>query len=95
MGRTLPSYRMVLEHERDLWIKYYAKRLRTPHRASFDKLWEKAFQLADAASANTRPVALDNILMSMLVAQQSEIQLLRKAIATMQQQMNEQLRSKV
>ena len=91
MGRTLPSFRMVLEHERDLWIKYYARRLRTPHRASFDKLWEKAFQLADAASANTRPVALDNIFMSMLVSQQSEIQLLRKAVDALQKQKNKQL----
>ena len=80
MGRTLPSFRMVLEKERDLWIKHYAKRLRTPHRASFDTLWERAFQLADAASANTRPVALDNILMSMLVAQQSEIQHLKQEL---------------
>jgi hypothetical protein len=80
MGRTLPSYRMVLEHERDLWIKFYAKRLREPHRTSFDFLWDKAMQLADAASANTRPVALDNILMSMLVAQQSEIQLLKQEL---------------
>ncbi len=91
MGRTLPSFRMVLEHERDLWIKHYARRLRAPHRVSFDKLWEKAFQLADAASANTRPVALDNIFMSMLVSQQSEIQLLRKTVAALQKQTNEQL----
>ena len=80
MGRTLPSYRMVLEHERDLWIKHYAKRLREPYRKSFDFLWDKAMQLADAASANTRPVALDNILMSMLVAQQSEIQQLKQEL---------------
>ena len=86
MGRTLPSFRMVLEHERELWIKHYAKRLREPYRASFDYLWEKAFQLADASSANTRPVALDNILMSMLVAQQAEIQRLQKDIAILQQQ---------
>ena len=80
MGRTLPSYRMVLEHERDLWIKHYAKRLREPYRKSFDFLWDKAMQLADAASANTRPVALDNILMSMLVAQQSEIQQMKREL---------------
>ena len=80
MGRTLPSYRMVLEHERDLWIIHYAKLLREPYRKSFDFLWDKAMQLADAASANTRPVALDNILMSMLVAQQSEIQQLKQEL---------------
>ena len=88
MGRTLPSFRMVLEHERDLWIKHYARRLRTPHRASFDKLWEKAFQLADAASANTRPVALDNIFMSMLVAQQSEIQRLKQELRELKREVS-------
>lgn len=88
MGRTLPSFRMVLEHERDLWIKYYARRLRTPHRASFDKLWEKAFQLADAASANTRPVALDNIFMSMLVSQQSEIQRLKQELRELKREVS-------
>jgi len=88
MGRTLPSFRMVLEHERDLWIKHYARRLRAPHRVSFDKLWEKAFQLADAASANTRPVALDNIFMSMLVAQQSEIQRLRQELLELKREVS-------
>lgn len=80
MGRTLPSYRMVLEHERALWMKHYAKRLRKHHRESFEELWDKAFQLADASSVNTRPVALDNIFMSMLVAQQTEIQQLRQEV---------------
>jgi hypothetical protein len=75
---------MVLEHERSLWLKYYAKRLREPYRTSFDLLWDKAFQLADASSANTRPVAFDNIVMSMLVAQQAEIQRLRKELVVLQ-----------
>ena len=88
MGRTLPSYRMVLEHERSLWVKHYAKRLRKHHRKSFDELWDKAFQLADAASANTRPVALDNILMSMLVAQQTEMQQLREEIQKLKRNTN-------
>jgi hypothetical protein len=77
---------MVLEHERKLWIKHFAKRLREPYRTSFDYLWEKAFQLADAASANTRPVALDNIIMSMVVAQQAEIQRLQKDLSALQKQ---------
>ena len=88
MGRTLPSYRMVLEHERTLWIKHFAKRLREPYRTSFDHLWEKAFQLADASSANTRPVALDNILMSMVVAQQAEIKQLQKDLKILQQKIH-------
>jgi hypothetical protein len=61
-------------------MKHYAKRLRKHHRESFEELWNKAFQLADASSVNTRPVALDNIFMSMLVAQQTEIQQLRQEV---------------
>lgn len=80
MGRTLPSYRRMIEKERAIWQSNYAVRLREPHRSSFTELWLYAFQLADAASANTRPVVFDNILMSMLIAQQSEIQRLKKEL---------------
>ncbi len=80
MGRTLPSYRRKIEKERSVWQSHYAARLREPHRTSFTELWLYAFQLADAASTNTRPVLMDNILFSMLIAQQSEIQQLKKEI---------------
>ena len=79
---------MVLEHERALWMKHYAKRLRKQHQESFEELWNKAFQLADAASVNTRPVALDNIFMSMLVAQQTEIQRMRQELQEMKRKLN-------
>ncbi len=89
MGRTLPSYRMVLEKERAIWQPHYANRLRDArHRTSFDELWLFAFQLADAASANTRPVAFDNIVMSMLVAQQSEIQRLKKQLEKLEKRIS-------
>ncbi|MHA2247420.1 MAG: hypothetical protein ACXADY_20905 [Candidatus Hodarchaeales archaeon] len=80
MGRTLPSYRRNIEKERSVWQSHYAARLREPHRTSFTELWLYVFQLADAASTNTRPVLMDNILFSMLIAQQSEIQRLKKEL---------------
>lgn len=80
MGRTLPSYRRMIEKERSVWQSHYAARLREPHRTSFTELWLYAFQLADAASANTRPVLMDNILFSMLIAQQSEIKRLKEEL---------------
>jgi hypothetical protein len=70
----------MLEKERALWQAHYANRLRGSDRRSFAHLWEKAFQLADAASCNTRPIIFDNVIMSMLVAQQSEIQRLKDKI---------------
>ncbi len=86
MGRTLPSYRRMLEKERTLWQVHYANRLREQHRASFAELWLYAFQLADAASANTRPIVFDNVVMSMLVVQQTEIQKLKEKIAKLERE---------
>ncbi len=77
MGRTLPSYRRMIEKERAIWQRNYAARLREPHRTSFTELWLYVFQLADAASTNTRPLVLDNVMMSMLIGQHSEIQKLK------------------
>jgi hypothetical protein len=90
MGRTLPSYRRMLEKERFLWEKHFASRLREPHRSSFITLWEKAFQLADAASANTRPLVLDNVIMSMLTAQQAEIQRLNQELNRLKESLSTQ-----
>ncbi|MFX1512975.1 MAG: hypothetical protein ACFFCQ_10340 [Promethearchaeota archaeon] len=84
MGRTLPSYRVMLEKERAQWQNHFANRLRDQHRKSFAELWLYAFHLADAASANTRPLVLDNVVMSMLVAQQTEIQKLKDKLAKLE-----------
>ncbi|MFX0211397.1 MAG: hypothetical protein ACFFDT_35795 [Candidatus Hodarchaeota archaeon] len=89
MGRTLPSYRMMLEKERAHWQVHYATRLRDQHRASFAELWLYAFQLADAASANTRPIVFDNVVMSMLVAQQTEIQILKDKLANLEREIGQ------
>ena len=80
MGRTLPSFRRMLEKERFEWKRHFASRLRGIDKTSFAQLWEKAFQLADAASGNTRPLVYDNVVMSMLVSQQSEIQRLKQKV---------------
>lgn len=80
MGRTLNSYRQMLEKERFEWERHFGTRLREPDRTSFKHLWEKSFHLADAASANLRPIIMDNILMSMLVAQQSDLEKMKKKL---------------
>lgn len=87
MGRTLPSYRRMLEKERALWQTHYARRLREPYRASFTDLWLYAFQLADAASANTRPIVFDNVVMSMLIGQHAEIQRLKNELTTLKRKL--------
>jgi hypothetical protein len=87
MGRTLPSYRRMLERERILWQAHYANRLREPYRTAFTDLWLFAFQLADAASANTRPIVFDNVVMSMLIGQHSEIQKLKDELTRLKKKL--------
>ena len=87
MGRTLPSYRRMIEKERAIWQRNYAARLREPHRTSFTELWLYAFQLADAASANTRPIVFDNVVMSMLIGQHSEIRRLKDELTSLKKKL--------
>ncbi|UCE14985.1 MAG: hypothetical protein JSV04_07350 [Candidatus Heimdallarchaeota archaeon] len=89
MGRTLPSYRRMIEKERAIWQRNYAARLREPHRTSFAELWLYVFQLADAASANTRPIVFDNVMMSMLIGQHSEIQRLKDELAKLKRSVDQ------
>jgi hypothetical protein len=78
---------MMLEKERLQWQANFANRLREADRKSFVHLWEKVFHLADAASANTRPIVFDNVIMSMLVSQQTEIQRLKNELAQLKKQL--------
>lgn len=77
----------MLEKERAIWQSHYGNRLREPYRASFADLWLFAFQLADAASANTRPVVFDNVMMSMLIGQHSEIQKLKDELTKLKEKL--------
>jgi hypothetical protein len=72
MGRTLPTFREVLERERNQW-QSFRRALRANSRQAFDKLWVAAFQHADAATNNPQVAPLDNILFSMLVDLQKQI----------------------
>ena len=79
MGRTVPTYRQVLETMVDEW-QGFKKALRKEDRAAFDRLMEKARLHASAASYDARVDPVESIIMSILLEQEKELGELRKKI---------------
>lgn len=79
MGRTLPSIRPALEREIAAWDGY-RRALRPRERAAFDTLMDAARLRADAAGLANRPLLVDAIFMSVLVAHQHEVDRLRREV---------------
>jgi hypothetical protein len=72
MGRTVPTFTMVLQQEMESWSKF-RRGLRKEDQEAMDDLFRAArLQLAGSAYA-ARPVPFESIIMAMLVAQQRRI----------------------
>ena len=79
MGRTVPTFTMVIQQEMESWTKY-RRGLRKEDQEAFDDLFRAArLQLASSAYA-ARPIPFESIAMSMMVMQQRAIQQLRERI---------------
>ncbi len=79
MGRTVPTFTMVIQQEMESWTKY-RRGLRKEDQETFDELFRAArLQLASSAYA-ARPIPFESIAMSMMVMQQRAIQQLRERI---------------
>jgi hypothetical protein len=72
MGRTVPTFTMVLQQEMESWSKF-RRGLRKEDQDALDDLFRSArLQLASSAYA-ARPIPFESIVMAMLVAQQRRI----------------------
>jgi len=80
MGRTVPTYRLQLEHELRRWHSFRAA-LRAEDQSGFDSLFVYARTYADAGSAAARPCPSEALFMSMLLGLYQEVQALRHALA--------------
>ena len=68
MGRTLPTFTMVIQQEMESWAKF-RRGLRREDQQALDELFRAArLQLAGSAYA-ARPIPFESIAMSMLLAQ--------------------------
>jgi hypothetical protein len=69
MGRTVPTFTMVIQEEMESWSKF-RRGLRLEDQEALDDLFRAAgLQRASSAYA-ARPVPFESIVMSMLLAQQ-------------------------
>jgi hypothetical protein len=79
VGKTVESYRMVIEDEIRRW-NGFAKALRKEDREAFDVLMDACRSYASAGSNATQPLPFEPMLMSILVSQQKCLQRLQKEI---------------
>ena len=80
MGRTVPTFTMVIQAEMDTWSKF-RRGLRKEDQDALDELFRSArMQLASSAYA-ARPIPFESIVMSMLIMQQRMIKELRRGLA--------------
>jgi hypothetical protein len=79
MGRTVPTFTMVIQQEMESWTKF-RRGLRKEDQDALDNLFRAArLQLASSAYA-ARPIPFESIAMSMMVMQQRAIQQLRERV---------------
>ena len=72
MGRTIPSYRMIIEREIEKW-KGFVRALRTDDRVAFEELINACRRHASAAGAATRPIVIEAMFMSILLSHQKSL----------------------
>ena len=85
MGKTVESYRMVIEDEIRRW-NGFAKALRKQDSDAFDKLMDACRSYGSAGSNATQPLIFEPMIMSMLVSQQIGLQRLQKELDELKQE---------
>jgi hypothetical protein len=76
MGRTVPSFRMLLEGIIED-ISVFRRALREDDKAAFDSLMNKARQHASSCTVTPMLESMDAVFLSILVEQQKEISSLK------------------
>ena len=73
MGRTIPTFRMILENEIASWAEY-RRALRPNEQEIFDKIMNAARLRSDAGGYISRPLVSEVMFISMFIDLQKQIQ---------------------
>ena len=84
MGKTVESYRIALEDEVRRW-NGFTKALRIEDKEAFDVLLDACRSYASAGSNATQPIIFEPMVLSILLAQQRQLQKLEKKLDVLQQ----------
>ena len=88
MGKTVPSYRMVLEFEIERWKGFRKALLSEEEREAFDELMDMCRNYASAGSCATNPIIFEPMLMSIVLFLQKKTSELEKKLNAIYQQAN-------
>ena len=92
MGRTIPSWRMLLEEEFKRWEKFQDA-LRIDEREIFEDLMDECRRYASAAGAATLPVKTEGMFLSALFSHHKSLKELREKVDRIQRLLEESNRS--
>jgi hypothetical protein len=81
MGRTIPSYRIATEIERNKW-KIFRQQLNKKDKKAFDEMFDYSKFYNSASSNACRPELIHPILMSMLFEHYKQLEKLQKSVET-------------
>ncbi|MDW0290075.1 MAG: hypothetical protein QN650_10730 [Nitrososphaeraceae archaeon] len=79
MGRTIPSYRIATEMERNKW-KIFRQRLDKKDRKEFDQMFSYSRLFNSAGSNACRPVLIHPILMSIVFEHYKQLKKLEESV---------------
>ena len=79
MGRTIPSYRIATEIERNKW-KIFRQRLNKKYKKLFDQMLDYSRLYNSAGSNASRPQLIHPVLMSILLEHYKQLDSLRKYV---------------
>jgi len=92
MGRTIPSWRMLLEDELTRW-KRFRDALRIDERPIFDDLMDECRRHASAAGAAVLPAKTEGMFLSLLLSHHKSLKELRDKIERINRFLEESNRS--
>jgi hypothetical protein len=92
VGRTIPSWRILLEEELWRWRKFQDA-LRIDERETFEDLMNECRRYASAAGAATFPVKAEGMFLSILFSHHKSLKELREKIDWIQRLLEEHSRS--
>jgi len=79
MGRTVPSYRIAVEMERDKW-KIFRQSLDKKDKKLFDQMFSYSKLFNSAGSNACRPILIHPILMSILLEHYRQLDSIQKQL---------------
>ena len=83
MGRTLPTYRMILDQEKLNWNRLMRAYLKHNQQEN-DQMWAGAHRYSDAASFWSTGQYKEKILITILLNQMRQIKTLEKQISELE-----------